>query len=56
MGKQYFVKHRENGTYRLRWADSEKMVDNLISDGYEKITRKEAEDLCKNLGPAGRLI
>ncbi len=46
--KNYYVKYYKNfaNTYTLAWAETQAQIEQANNEGYEQITRKEAERLC----------
>lgn len=46
--KKYFVNYYRNfaNTYNLAWAETPEQLKKADSEGWEQITRKEAERLC----------
>lgn len=48
--KKYYVHYWNNfaNTYNLYWAETSEQIKEAERNGYERITRKEAERLCAN--------
>ena len=45
--KKFYVHYGDfANTYRLAWAETPEQVEEAEKRGYERITRKEAENLC----------
>jgi hypothetical protein len=45
--KRFYVHYGDfANTYRLAWAETPEQVEEAEKRGYERITRKEAENLC----------
>lgn len=45
--KRFYVHYGDfANTYRLAWAETPEQVEEAKNNGYERITRKEAENLC----------
>lgn len=45
--KKFYVHYGDfANTYRLVWAETPEQVEEAENNGYERITRKEAENLC----------
>ena len=48
--KKYYIKYYKNfaNTFELRWVDNEEDEEIAITEGYKRITRKEAIKKCIN--------
>ena len=48
--KKYFINYYNGfgNTFELRWTDNKEDEEAAIGEGFERITRKEAIEKCKN--------
>lgn len=48
--KKYYINYYNNAAniFELRWLDTKKDEEDAIAEGFERITRKEAIEKCKN--------